>query len=287
MAHREQQKVSAALVQEIILNMTRTTDIVPVVYVSFGLPGKYFLYGVEQTQRTNDLVIFICDSFQSYWRAPRHGSQGEVIYVPLNSFEDGLSELKSRYVPVGLKDRQEYEWDCIARWFVVRNVAQHFEMKRLFYADSDTVVHYNITEAANLRRDCAAVLVCEGIPKQFPMGSYYLYANGQSSIWQTSALEDFCEFVLMLHSPQYIGAVTLKGIAHGGMYPHRVVDMTLLWIWWMAKTSDKPVGSWETGRSYGDSFNVELFDMAVERQCYVAEHFSALSSYVQWSGCGQ
>ena len=297
-------RIPESYARKIILSFA-VQNVVPIIYVSFGMPPEYVLYCMEVAQRTNDLVILVSDAFPNYAQAPMHyyntssnkssrdsivrrsssfepssddisnssvdpslvSVQGQILYVPMNGFLKNVTDFEELYRPYGIQ-RLKYELFCIKRWFVVRNLAVEFGLPRVFYGDDDTVVLYNMTHASLARNECDAVLVVEGNLRS-DTKRFYSYVNGGSSLWSALVLEDFCTFLLQLYSPNFINAVTLRGVKNPMKGVIRVVDMTLLWIYWLAKTGNVNVSSWDTGRPYFSAINVSAFDRAIARRALV------------------
>jgi len=79
--------------------------------------------------------------------------------------------------------------------------------------------------------------------------------SGHSSFWTQAALTDLTDFLINLYrNPTYHESVTLKKVSliqrrHGD----RVVDMTLLYLWWVAHHNLSDV-SYQLLFRWGDHF---------------------------------
>lgn len=168
--------------------------------------------------------------------------------------------------------RQHYELRCIERWLVLHSFSIKNNISKLFYGDNDNVLFGNISSTVLRRRwihhfdngtendelnrqtggTCEAMVSVEGHMSEHDfLGTGLLINNsygfktyiktpfsvsGHSSFWTQAALTDLTDFLINLYNiPNYHDAVALTGISlHPRRNGDRVVDMTLLYLWWVA-----------------------------------------------------
>eukprot|EP01035_Chromulina_nebulosa_P032830 gene32830-43887_t len=240
--------------------LTSTYEI-PAVYIHFGkqIPA-YLEYSVEMTA-TNNVVIVLSDAFEK-----------TVFHVPIGpQMSKNLSLFEKHYRPIRLNgdppNRQHYELQCIERWLVLYAFAVEYNVSRLFYGDNDNVLYGNVSTVLNSRKwlhhfangsedndfnrlkggTCEAMVSVSGYmsihdflgagsDSNIDGNSSLLTVAGHGSYWTLSALEDLSDFIMNIYlNDQYQELIALKKEKllqrRGG---DRIVDMHLLYLWWVA-----------------------------------------------------
>ena len=126
----------------------------------------------------------------------------------------------------------------------------HHKLQHVFFGDSDVAVFANMTEAWLRRKDCSAAINIESQGQ-----NYHWVGAGESSLWTQAAIADFCQFTSAVYRDKAQQVLHPKLNNHGSS----VVDMSLLWLWWVAhkRASQVEVG-WGTGRPYASPDPREL-----------------------------
>jgi hypothetical protein len=133
-------------------------------------------------------------------------------------------------------NKANYELNCIQRWYVLAEFMKAMNISSIFYGDSDTAVFVNVTKTLSFRSEhCDAIINVEAQKSNTHWGS-----AGEASYWTTKAVVDFTHFTTHIYS-------THKSIIAGRKH---VVDMTILWLWWVSHKSKVAVVGWDTGRPY-------------------------------------
>ena len=104
---------------------------------------------------------------------------------------------------------------------------------RAFFGDGDSTVFTSVTDVIRATRaDCAAVI---NIEAQFH--DLHWVGAGEASVWTLPAISDFCTFTRSMYVDHF---ATLQVKGNGGS---SVVDMSLLWLWWVAHHRHLSAGS--------------------------------------------
>eukprot|EP01036_Dinobryon_divergens_P026175 gene26175-34793_t len=140
--------------------------------------------------------------------------------------------------------RRLHELRCIQRWFILKEYMSSRNIPVAFFSDGDSAVFGNITDAYHYSslRNCSTVLNIEPQPHRF-----HWVAAGEASLWTMDSISDFCGFTFDAYS-------NLKTFQSLKMKFDRtmssVVDMSLLWLWWVAHTPVQDFVTNSTSRDY-------------------------------------
>jgi hypothetical protein len=207
---------------------------VPVVYVIFGSIPLYLMVNVELASRNNPVVV-LGD------QAP-NAQKTNIQIINARPFMSRAEAFSMRYVHMAGKDdsqqRKQHELQNFQRWFVLHDYMIKTRTPVVFFADGDSSVFGNMTEAQMDRSFCDAVLNVE-----VQLGNLHWVAAGESSFWTLDALEGFTDFVTAVYSkPAFVQVLSIKATSRPA-----VVDMSLLWLWWTRHKSSEDT-SWVVGR---------------------------------------
>lgn len=227
------------------------TGSTPVVYVIFGKTPDYVRLNAELAARNNHVIIIEEGSQQLRTISNPSVSNFTITYDKLDLYMKRAREFEPLYVHMS-RNKPFYEKSCFMRWFVLLEFMEKHNIKRSFYGDGDSSVFASMQAAFDLRGRCDA---CINIEQQGH--KFHWVGAGESSLWTVPALRDFCAFVMAVYKG-YVETLRMK-------FKHSfVVDMSLLWLWWVSNKIDKPTGI-ETGRPYSElpgSSTDEAFDFA-------------------------
>lgn len=268
---------------------------IPVVFVLYGKMPDYFLVNVEVASRLNPVVIITDQTAEAKLRfgsnnasnsTTAYSSNGSmtrrlalpVQLVPLDGLGANANLFAEKYVHMCADrspNRMRHELQNFLRWFVLLQYMKSYFKTRVFFGDGDTAMYANVTAAWHHGRDhCDASLIVPGTARHLNW-----VATGCSSLWTVSALESFTKFTLEMYTElKYKHVLSLKAKNGGGC----VVDMSLLWLWWVAwnrgttansfsgnSTTVTKTDIWSTGRPYrsnnwklSDKQYQSLFDSA-------------------------
>lgn len=216
--------------------------VVPVVFVLFGPAPLYLLCNVEQTMRHNPAIIL-----------------GDITLLPTAALDQSTSSSlsltleKSAPYMSGARDfaavykhmcggddspgRVRRELQNFQRWFVLRDYMRaNKQLEHVFFSDGDSVLFGNATQALADRSECEAVINVEHQP-----GVLHMVAAGEASLWSLPALDSFCNYTMLV----YQSSAAVKALQVKNQVRPAVVDMTLLWLWWVSqKDASDPDTSW-------------------------------------------
>jgi hypothetical protein len=226
----------------------------PVVYVVFGEIPTFVKLNVEVAVRHNNVVIISDSVKEKIVKKNVNNGSYDVIYENLNLYVDSANQFAPHYIHLS-KDqsprRKTHERQCIQRWFVLMEYMKANLVPVTFFGDGDSTVFDNMEKAFQLRSHCAA---CINIEKQGH--DYHWVGAGEASLWTIDAIKEFCQFAMTIY-------LSHKQLLHmKGDKGSSVVDMSILWLWWVAHKSHLEVG-YETGRPVtSSSHDIEISDKA-------------------------
>jgi len=204
--------------------MSNLNKSIPVFFFHMGYQS-YLEKIIQQAQLSNERVILLGDNYNQ---------RIEVEHHAVDSYYDKTDAFASRYRHMSTNPPQ-FEIICFARWFVLRNFMREHNIDICFYADSDIMIHANLTaERAKFEaHDCAFMMPEEQSP-------YSWSASGHNSYWTLEALEDFCAFINTTYStPEGIEKLTEKWTFHiENNQPGGICDMTLFWLYYNFKNGN-------------------------------------------------
>eukprot|EP00276_Gloeochaete_wittrockiana_P011514 CAMPEP_0184372428 /NCGR_PEP_ID=MMETSP1089-20130417/163937_1 /TAXON_ID=38269 ORGANISM="Gloeochaete wittrockiana, Strain SAG46.84" /NCGR_SAMPLE_ID=MMETSP1089 /ASSEMBLY_ACC=CAM_ASM_000445 /LENGTH=646 /DNA_ID=CAMNT_0026715273 /DNA_START=85 /DNA_END=2025 /DNA_ORIENTATION=+ len=185
------------------------TDAIPVVQIYSGKCQQYVRASLAQSLRYNDHVILIASSECEWLRR----ALPELEFHPLDEFQYLIDQL-SKIFPQD-HERRDYQIDCFARWFILRDFMAKHDIREVFYQDSDTLIYANVT---SLRVAYGSEpLILAALPP---------YVSGHFSYVSHIGLDDFTNFVLHLFKDEVfkgekksvdfsdMAAFVLYGFAH-------------------------------------------------------------------------
>jgi hypothetical protein len=263
---------------------------VPVVFVIFGDMPDYFLVNVELASRLNPVII-ITDKFTSkadswisdseYYHDDSNTSRSNkgndtqkqtsfkthkqrnkpVTYIGLDSLSINLksnifAKSYQHYCSDTSPHRIQHEIQNFQRWYVLYEYMMKYNKTHIFFGDGDTSVYADMTKVwENNRNHCDASIIIPGTARDLNW-----VGTGCSSLWTLSALESFVEFMTHIYTDiSYKRTLQIKAKNAGGC----VVDMSILWLWWVQLTKKKSIGEasnnaannssnsiWNNGRPY-------------------------------------
>lgn len=192
---------------------------VPVVFVLFGRIPDYLLCNIELTSRRNPVVVLADATLEGITHASL-----ENLTTYMSGARDFAAVYRHMAGPDNSEERVRRELRNFQRWFVVRDYMRAKSLERAFFSDGDSVLFGNATQAWSDRSECGAVVNVEYQP-----GPLHMVAAGESSLWTIQALSSFCEYTISVYqSSAAVKVLQLKNLARPA-----VVDMTLLWLWWV------------------------------------------------------
>lgn len=223
----------------------------PVIYISFRKTANYVRFNVELAARNNHVVVIEENPQQLGTVRNPSVSNFSVTYVKLDNYMSSANKFAPLYIHLS-RNNLHYEKNCFLRWFVLMDFMKRHNIARAFYGDGDSSVFASMNAAYNMRSNCDA---CINIERQ--SNKLHWVGAGESSLWTVPALEDFCAFTLTVYK-DYVDTLRIKAKRSF------VVDMSLLWLWWVRNKMDKQTGV-ETGRAFdeqGHSSTDEAFEFS-------------------------
>ena len=248
-------KAMLALVLFSTYSAFETKNFLPVVYVIYGQLPAYLLLNIELASRHNDVVVISSEKVPHSLRQNPNlatstvanrliGTPDDtytVYYEDLKSYSRLADKFSSMYVHLskdGTHGRIKHELRCFQRWFILQDFMMQNQISQTFFGDGDSSVFMNIKKAMKYREHCSAVLSIDA-----QTNNLYWCAAGEASVWTFPAITDFTSFILKMYSTK-LNILKIKGSAGSS-----VVDMSLLWLWWVTHQDINSVG-WNAGRPY-------------------------------------
>ena len=231
-------------------------DFLPVVYVIYGQIPLYLRINIELASRNNDVVVISnqakatgsrrqLSTFNatSLSRSTKITANRpfRIFYEDITSYSHGADLFAPHYVhlsPDHNHNRIKHELRCFQRWFVLKEFMLQNGIVKAFFGDGDSSVFMNIKSATKHREHCSAIISIDA-----QAHNLYWCAAGESSVWTTIAIVDFCAFTFEMYSHQ-VQILRIKDAGHTS-----VVDMSLLWLWWVSHQKESKSG-WNTGRPF-------------------------------------
>lgn len=231
-------------------------DFLPVVYVIYGQIPLYLRINIELASRNNDVVVISNQAKAEGSR--RHLSTFDptslprttnmtanrpfrVFYEDITSYSRSADLFAPLYVhlsPDHNHNRIKHELRCFQRWFVLKEFMLQNGIVKAYFGDGDSSVFMSIKSAIKHREHCSAIISIDA-----QAHNLYWCAAGESSVWTTVAIVDFCSFTFEMYSHK----VQILRIKAAGRTS--VVDMSLLWLWWVSHQKESKSG-WDTGRPF-------------------------------------
>ena len=199
---------------------------IPVVYICFGPVPLYLKINAELASRRNHVIV-ISNSYLNHSHVMHQNRR--IDFIPLQYYQTSSIKFAGIYKHL-CKDvssvRQRHELQCLQRWFVLRDFMKQAKINNAFFADGDVGVFTNVTYAWAVRSNCSAVL---NVESQGQVDKWT--AAGESSLWTLSSIHEFCDFTFSIYK-NYVNTLMAKW-----RFRSCVVDMSLLWLWWVAHKS--------------------------------------------------
>ena len=219
----------------------------PVIYVLYGELPMYLRINIELAALRNPVVVISDFHPPSVWNVSSASNSGngssssyQVMYESMNLYSRSAEKFAPHYIHLA-KDqssgRQRHELHCIQRWYVLRDYMQIKGISHALFGDGDASIFVNVHEAFSARPKCDVAI---NIEMQYHKTHWV--GAGESSLWTTAAITDFCAFTMDVYEKK-------KELLHT-KHNHKgsaVVDMSVLWLWWVAHKSE---GGWEAGRPW-------------------------------------
>ena len=231
-------------------------DFLPVVYVIYGQIPLYLRINIELASRNNDVVVISNEAkakgsqrqlstfdATSLSRSTKITANGpfRIFYEDIALYFRSADLFAPHYVhlsPDHNHNRIRHELRCFQRWFVLKEFMLQHGIAKAFFGDGDSSVFMNIKSAVKHREHCSAIISIDAQAHDL-----YWCAAGESSVWTTVAIVDFCAFTFEMYSHK----VQILRIKDAGRTS--VVDMSLLWLWWVSHQKESKSG-WDTGRPF-------------------------------------
>lgn len=237
------------------------TDI-PVIYVVYGKIPDFLLINIELASRNNDVVVISDDHLfflDNHNISVGHGSEiypgslrkshlgnqthtnSRVHFQDIRLYStsaDDFGKFYKHLSPDHSHNRVKHELRCFQRWFVLQDFMMKNDIARSFFGDGDSSVFMNITSAVRFREQCSAIINIDA-----QQHDLYWCAAGEASVWTIAAIMDFCSFTIEVYKTR-LDTLKIKSAKSTS-----VVDMSLLWLWWVSHQNVTAVG-WSTGRPY-------------------------------------
>jgi hypothetical protein len=135
----------------------------------------------------------------------------------ISSYEQDIPRFEKIYLHMS-ENPYDFEFFCISRWFILSRFCNKNNLRGIFHADTDVLICSSISDIANSLFDHEAAL------------SYGVSAH--ASFWSTSALLDFCEFVIHAYNtkdgPHFRELAALYDVFARERKPGGICDMTLI-----------------------------------------------------------
>ena len=192
----------------------------PVVYIIFGEIPLFLHVNIELASRRNPVVVL------SDYVAP-HATTGrrKVIYDRISDYSEGSNRFAPLYKHMSRDNganRKRHELRCIQRWFILNDYMRSKNISKAMFGDSDSSIFVNVESAWSHRSNCAAVINIEAQNKLF-----HWVGAGEASLWRADSIAEFCKFTETIYTSH---VDVLEAKARDGS---SVVDMSLLWLWWV------------------------------------------------------
>ena len=197
---------------------------------------------IELAARNNPVVIlsdssgFIFDHQSGSIAGPP-----QVNYALLRDYDGGGNAFRRAYTHLCFdkgKTRFNYEFNCFRRWFILRDYMGKHNIPVAFYGDGDSSVFANITEQFQKRSNCSAIVNVEAQASEI-----HWVAAGEASVWTLPAIQDLCRFFNSVYTHH------METLQAKAKYSN-LVDMSVIWLWWIKHTMDRDLKGWDIGRPY-------------------------------------
>ena len=210
----------------------------PVVYVIFGEIPMFLRLNIELASRRNPVVVISDAVLPRYFSFLNNGNEQTVTLIPMSDYSEGRNRFVRLYRHLSKdKSNNVAESRCFQRWFILHDFMDRNNITHVLFADGDSAIFTSAYTAWKMRNRCSAVINVDTQRSPF-----YWVAAGEASLWMLPAIADFCKFIESMYS-KHVDIISLKFKST----QTNVVDMSLLWLWWVAHF-DKP--GWESGRPY-------------------------------------
>lgn len=229
---------------------------VPVVFIVYGDIPSYLRINIEITTLKNDVYIIANDLITAKDIAPNP----RLSFFNMSEYNISATEFDRYYVPYLIsssdQDAQQselhksYQIRCFYRWFILREFMMKHKIDIVFYSDNDNIVFVNVAKASSVRKNCSAMINIE-----LQNSLYHWVGAGEASFWTIPGLTSFLSFTETIYkNHQHVFTEKRK--------TSNIVDMTLLWLWWVAHFE---YPSLESGRPFADKLASEAFDLSFNK----------------------
>jgi hypothetical protein len=239
---------------------------IPVIYVVYGKIPDFLLINIELASRNNDVIVISDDhavfvdnhhlghNFSVGLSTAMHptnlrkspiGNQSHansrVHFQDIRLYSSSADDFGQYYrhlSPDHSRNRMKHELRCFQRWFVLQEYMMKNDIARSFFGDGDSTVFMNIKSAVRFREHCSAIINIDA-----QQHDLYWCAAGEASVWTVAAIVDFCSFTVEVYKT-HLETLRIKSNKMTS-----VVDMSLLWLWWVSHQNVTSAG-WNTGRPF-------------------------------------
>jgi hypothetical protein len=239
---------------------------IPVIYVVYGKIPDFLLINIELASRNNDVVVisddhavFVDNNHLGHNFSVGHSTAVHQINLrksPLgnqsntnsrvhfqdiklySSSADDFGKYYRHLSPDRSRNRMKHELRCFQRWFVLQDYMMKNDIARSFFGDGDSAVFMNIKSAVRFREHCSAIINIDA-----QQHDLYWCAAGEASVWTVAAIVDFCSFTVEVYKT-HLETLRIKSEKMTS-----VVDMSLLWLWWVSHQNVTSAG-WSAGRPF-------------------------------------
>ena len=213
-------------------------DYIPVVYVLFGHTPKYLIVNIELASRNNPVVVLTDTPVDAAWKNGLEDKESKYDYdnqkVEFSIMDGNLTasatEFAKHYVHLSKDNsvgRKTHELQNFQRWFILKDYMETHNIPHAFFGDGDTAVFSNMASAYQQRSECDASIITPGVGN-----NYSWVSTGVATLWSRFAIADFCAFtqdVYRSKTPNFVDSLRIKQRQGSS-----VVDMSLLWLWWVS-----------------------------------------------------
>lgn len=198
----------------------------PIIFIHSG-NKKFLKYALNQAKYFNKKsnIILIGDS-------PKDVNQNYCHFYSIENHKSSLHLLKNLYFHFSTNS-YDFEFDCIARWFILFDFMKQNKINWACYLDSDFMLYSSVQDYFNkfiLNKHYEAAFC---IPLQ-DHNQFRWTASGHVSFVSLEFLEKFCDYILRIYQ-------TNKNIFQSKIKHHNennlpggICDMTLLYLYYRA-----------------------------------------------------
>ena len=225
----------------------------PVVYITFGEIPLYLRVNIELASRNSPVLLITDTDSNSLIAVDTLTSNSRlIIHENLLNYNENASKFKLIYKSLIMSERYLYELRCFLRWFILHDFMLENQLTKVLFADGDSSIFVSTTSIFNNNANCDAIINIES-----QSNLYHFVGAGEASLWSLPAIIDFCQFLMNTYMYDKYMKLLYDKKSHGTS----VCDMSLLWLYWVAHTSNNNNNNnkYENGKPFSITNN-ENFD---------------------------